>query len=254
MAIPTLESREIDERLAGKWTRSWIVGWRDICRSTDQRTVIASLIPRGAVNHKFPLMLGDRDASLSVLLYANLCSFALDYAARQKIGGTSLTYFIVKQLPVLPPSAYAVAAPWHAGTRLVEWLLPRVLELTYTAWDLEAFGHDVGYKGAPFRWDPERRVLLRAELDAAFFLLYDLGRDDAAHVMDTFSVVRKNDEKAHGEYRTKRRILDIYDALAAATRAGTVYQTWLNPPPADPRVAHAASTRPEWARSEVQGE
>ena len=111
----------------------------------------------------------------------------------------------------------------HARGRrqaLGDWLLPRVLELTYTAWDLEPFARDVGYDGPPFRWDPERRFLLRCELDAAFFHLYGLSRDDTDYVMDTFPIVRKNDEKAHGEYRTKRVILEIYDAMAEAARTG----------------------------------
>ena len=118
-------------------------------------------------------------------------------------------------------------------------LTPRVLELVYTAWDMEPFARDLGYDGPPFRWDPERRALLRCELDAAFFHLYGLERDDVDYVMDTFPVVRDRDVKAHGEYRTKRLILEIYDELAEAIATGRPYQTRLDPPPADPRVAHA---------------
>ncbi len=114
----------------------------------------------------------------------------------------------------------------------------RVLELTYTSWDLESFGRDVGYEGPPFRWDPVRRELLRCELDAAFFHLYGLSRDDTDYVMETFPIVKKNDEKQHHEYRTKRLILEIYDAMALAARTGKPYQSRLDPPPADARVAH----------------
>lgn len=121
---------------------------------------------------------------------------------------------------------------------------PRVLELTYAAWDLEAFAHDVGYDGQPFRSDPARRFLLCCELDAASFHLYLLSRDDIDYVMDTFPIVRKNDEKAHGEYRTKRLILEIYDAMAEAARSGKHYQTRLDPPLPDPRLVHPAITRP----------
>ncbi len=229
---------EVGKRLRGCWAREWILGWRDICRSIDQRTVIASLIPLAAVGHKFPLIMPEGEPVLVACLYASLCSFALDYTARQKVGGTSLTYFVVKQLPVLPPDKYTADTDWRRGTVVRDWLLPRVLELTYTAWALEPFAHDVGYDGPPFRWDSERRFLLRCELDAAFFHLYGLNRDDTDYVMDTFPVVRKNDEKAHGEYRTKRVILEIYDAMVEAARTGKPYQTRLAPPPADPRVAH----------------
>jgi hypothetical protein len=100
---------------------------------------------------------------------------------------------------------------------------------------------------APFRWIPERRELIRAELDAAFFHLYGLDRDDADYIMDTFPIVRRKDEAAHGEYRTKRLILECYDAMAEAEENGTEYQTVLDPPPADPSIAHDPSTRPDWA-------
>jgi hypothetical protein len=219
-----VDESEVEERLEGWWDRGWLLGWRDICRSTDQRTVIASLTPRVAVGHKLSLMFIDRDPRLVAALYANLCSFALDYAARQKVGGTSLTYFILKQLPVLPPMVYMAPAPWVPIESVRNWLLPRVLELTYTAWDLEPFARDCGYEGPPFRWDPERRFLLRAELDAAFFHLYGLSRDDVAYILDTFPVVQKNEEKEYGEYRTRRVILEIHDAMSEAIRTGRPYR------------------------------
>ena len=83
-----------------------------------------------------------------------------------------------------------------------------------------------------------RRLALRAELDAAFFHLYGLERDEVDYVMETFPIVRRRDERAHGDYRTKRLILEIYDELSEAIATGRPYQTRLDPPPADPRVAH----------------
>ena len=231
-------AHEVDERLKGQWNRQWLLGWRNICRSTDRRTVIASLMPKAAVGHATPLMFTSVEPSLVAMLYANLCCFALDYTARQKVGGANLTYGYLKQFPVLAPSAYAADSPWSTGTNLRDWFLPRVLELTFTAWDLEPFAKDVHHDGPPFRWDSVRRVLLRAELDAAFFHLYGLSRDDTAHVMDTFPIVRKNDERAFREFRTKRVILEIFDAMSDAVRAGSAYETRLDPPPADSRVAH----------------
>ncbi len=233
---------EVRNRLAGRWQRGWLMGWRDICRSTDERTVIASVIPRAAVGDKFLLMLPAADVAAAVCLYGNLCSFVLDYAARQKVGGTSLKYFTMRQLPVLQPAVYATTAPWQPKVSHCEFVSSRVLELSYTAWDLEPFANDTGYSGPPFRWDPERRFLLRAELDAAFFHLYGILREDADYILDTFPIVRKNDERAHSEYRTKRVILEIYDAMVEAIRTGRPYQTRLDPPPADPRVAHPPRT------------
>lgn len=228
----------VDDALRGSWDRGWLLGWRDICRRTDIRTIQAVLTPRAAVGHTTPLMFPDAEPRAIAGLYANLCSFVLDYAARQKVGGTHMTYGYLKQLPVLPPDALTGCALWHNSATVTDWLLPRVLELTYTAWDLEPFASDVGYAGPPFRWDADRRLHLRSELDAAFFHLYALRRDDATYVLDTFPIVRRNDEKAHGEYRTRRVILEIYDAMSEAVRTGKPYKTRLDPPPADLRVAH----------------
>lgn len=226
-----VQETEVDSRLQERWQRDWLLGWRDICRSTDQRTVIASLIPRAATGDTFLLAMPTSTARLTAALYGNLCSMALDYAARQKVGGTHLKYHVFKQLPVLPPQAYEVETPWLPQQSLNEWLLARVIELTYTAWDLEPFARDCGYEGAPFRWNGQRRALLRAELDAAFFHLYGLDSQDTAHVLDSFPIVRNNDEKIHCEYRTKRVILEIHDAMNEAIQTGRPYHSILPGPP-----------------------
>ncbi|SCL16233.1 Methyltransferase domain-containing protein [Micromonospora nigra] len=202
---------EVEEQLGQRWKRGWLLGWRDMCRSTDERTLIATVIPRTAVGHKFALAFpGDGWA----LLQANLSSYVLDYIVRQKLSGSSLGFFLFKQLPVLPLKIYSESAPWtRAGEHLDAWVTCRILELTYTAHDLAPYARDLGYEGPPFRWDPARRELLRAELDAAYFHLYGIGREDVDYIMETFKVVRQKDEAAHGEYRTKRLILDRYDAF-----------------------------------------
>lgn len=237
--VPASEVNAAFDR--GQLKTSWAVVAREITNATNERTVLTCVIPKVGMGHTaWALRLSKADAPLTLIAVANFNSLALDYAARQKIGGTHLSNFILKQLPVLPPATYAEPCVWSGGVGeiLRDWLLPRVLELTYTAWDLEPFARDVGFDGPPYRWDAERRFLLRCELDAAFFHLYGLNREDTAYVMDTFPIVRKHDEKAHGEYRTKRVILEIYDALAESTRTGTPYQTRLNPPPADPSCCH----------------
>jgi len=243
-----VEAREVASRLAGVWSRKWLLGWRRICRSTDQRTFVPAILPLAAVGDSEFLILPTASASLVACAYANLASFVFDYTARQKIGGTNASYHIVRQLPVLAPNTYECGAAWAKRALAYEWLIPNVLELTYTAWDLEPFAKDVGYDGPPFRWDPARRFLLRCELDAAFFHLYGISRDDTDYIMETFPIVRKNDEKAHGEYRTKRVILEIYDEMAEAIRTGRPYKTRLDPPPADPRVAHPPREPPRKQR------
>ena len=237
---------KVDDRLEGKSQREWLLGWRDVCRNTDTRTLIASFIPRAAVGDKFLLMFPALlEHRFAPCLLANLNSFVLDYCARQKIGGTALKYFIMRQLPVLSPSTYEGESAWYQG-KAVDWFFPRVLELTYTAWDLARFARDCGYDGPPFRWDGARRFLLRCELDAAFFHLYGIDRNDAAYILDTFPVVRKKDEAAHGEYRTKRIILEIYDRMANAMRTGIAYENLLHPSPGPP-----AEALPEWLPGEA---
>lgn len=262
-------AEEVEARLAAKgWDRGWLLGWRDIARSTDERTVIAAVIPRVGAGHKYLLMLPAQPQSAAPLL-ASLNSLVFDYCARQKLSGFSLTYFTMKQLPVLPPAVFDRPCPWisyhspimgqtqevaaglmgqtqevaagltgqphRVAPTIADWMRPRVLELTYTAWDLAPFARDLGYDGPPFRYDPERRFHLRCELDAAFFILY-LGtpdewereatpelkdlfptpRDAVAYILDQFPIVRRKDEERYGCYRTKDTILEIYDKMLQA--------------------------------------
>jgi hypothetical protein len=170
------------------------------------------------------------DAHTIACLCANLASFCFDYTARQKVGGTHLTYSYLKQLPVLPPSTYPACCPWNVALTLRDWFLPRVLELTYTAWDLKPFAEDCGDDGPPYIWDPQRRFQLECELDAAFFHLYGVSSSDAGYILDSFPVVARFDERAYGVYRTKRMVLDLYDALAAAESGGRPYVSPLGSP------------------------
>jgi len=108
-----------------------------------------------------------------------------------------------------------------------------VLELVYTANDLQSFAQDIGYSGSPFRWDDERRFLLRCELDAALFHLYGIEPNDVDYIMETFPIVKRKDEQRFSEYRTKRVILELYDAMEQVASHGDPYRTPLNPPPAN---------------------
>ncbi len=239
-------------------------GYRDVARSTDERTMIAAIVPfagfmqpLNGVSHKTPAGL--------LRLVACLNSFALDFACRQKTPGTHVNVTICKQLPVVWDGERSGLVT-RAISDPDSFVLHRALELTYAAWDLAPFVQDFGWSGPPFRWDEERRLLLRCELDAAFFHLYlsadergdwrladgetaeDLARlkqifpiprDAVAYIMDTFPIVRRKDEEKHGEYRTKRVILEVYDAMQESIRTDQPYETRLDPPPADPRCCHS---------------
>lgn len=161
-------------------------------------------------------MKASQQAVLSSLLTAAMNSFALDYVARQSVGGTHLNFFILKQLPVPTPSMFERSCDWEPACSLAQWILPRVLELTYTAVDMEPYARDLGYEGQPFTWNDERRFWIRAELDAAFFHLYGIERDDVEYIMETFPIVKRKDIAIHNSYRTKEAILEIYDEMERA--------------------------------------
>jgi hypothetical protein len=218
---------------------NWLCGFRSIASPTNERTSIVAAFPFSAVGNSINLILGLTAPQVLVFM-ANANSFVFDFCARQKISGSNVNIWIFKQLPVLPPPTYAESCAWagQPAVTLRDWLLPRVLELTYTAWDLEPFARDSGWFGPPFVWDEARRFQLRCELDAAFLHLYGLSRADAAYILDTFPIVRRKDEAAHGTYRTRDTILALYDQFAEASTSGTAFTFPLNPPPGDPRACH----------------
>ena len=154
------------------------------------------------------------------LLQAVWSSLVFDYAARQKLSGSHLNYFAAKQLACPTPTSFAQPTAWKPEFTLTDWVRPYVLELSYTSWRLKPYAVDLGDDGPPFRWDVERRTLLRADLDAAFLHVYGLNRQEAEHVLDSFFVVRKYEERDLGEYRTRRLVLEAYDRIATATANG----------------------------------
>jgi len=237
-----ISQHDVETRLQGRWQKAWMTVWRDICRATDVRTTIPAIVPRvGIAGAHLMTTLGEYGLSLPFLV-ANMASYIADYIARQKVGGIHLSFNYVRQLPILPPATYENQCKWAGNILLGKWLSPRIVELTYTAWDMQPFAKDLSYDGPPFRWDEERRFLIRCELDASFFHLYGIERDDIDYIMETFPIVKRHDERDHGEYRIKRVILEIYDDMAQAIETGQPYQTRLDPPPADLRVAHKQTT------------
>jgi hypothetical protein len=212
---------EVEARLAAKgWHRQWLMGWRDITSAHVLRTVIASAVPRAGCGDTLLLMFPSVDSRLALpgVLLACLTSLPADYVARQKVSWTHLKCVTFKQLAVLSPSAF--------GADELRFVLPRVLELTYTAHDMRPFAQDLGYDGPPFPWDPDRRALLKAELDGYFAYLYGLSRDELRYILDpkevmgpdypseTFRVLKENECRAFREYRTRRLVLEAWDRFA----------------------------------------
>ena len=224
---------EVEAKLEDRWDREWLLGWRDTARASDSRTYVPSVFPSSAVNHKFPIALSTEPGDAAVL-HACWSSSVFDYLARQKLSGASMTYFIVRQLACPSPEYFQSPAPWRCSDHLETWLKPYVLELSYTSNRLRPYSQDLADDGPPFHWDPERRALLRADLDAGFLHIYGLDRHEAEHVLDSFPVVRKYEEKDFGEFRTKRLVLEAYGRMAEAIANGG--KGWK--PLADPPAGH----------------
>ena len=134
-----------------------------------------------------------------------------------------MSYFLLKQLPFIPPDGYTAED--------LEFISRRVLQLTYTAHDLSAWAAALGYDGAPFDFDVGSRAQIRAELDAYYARLYRLDREELRYILDpadvmgpgypteTFRVLKQREmnTKGVGEYLTRRLVLEAFDRLQAGT-------------------------------------
>jgi hypothetical protein len=227
---------EVEGRLGAHTARHWLIAFRDIASNVVERTVIAAILPRAGTDFTLRLLFTSEKAPLAGCLVANMNALVLDYVARGMVGGTHLADYITEQLPILPPGRYSQPE--------LDFIVPRVLELTYTAWDLKPFAEDLGYDEAPFTWDPGRRALLRAELDAYYAHLYGLNRKQLRYILDphdladrelgdildptedppdaprtkdfpgeTFRVLKEKEIAKYGEYRTRRLVLEAWDRM-----------------------------------------
>jgi hypothetical protein len=159
-------------------------------------------------------------------LLANLNSFAFDYVGRSKVHNVDINFFILEQIPVLPPDLYKKPCPWEPKrkTSLETWISQRVLKLTCTAEDMLPLADACAFKAGSFKapgtyggrlhkWDPADRANLMAELDAAFFILYGIERDGAEYILSTFAGVNDPNPLLPGHRSTAQQILETYDML-----------------------------------------
>jgi hypothetical protein len=193
--------------------------YKDVTSPTNERTMIAAMVPRVGTLNSAPIVITDQDVSLrrECCLLANLNSYVLDFVARQKVGGVHLNFFIVEQLPILAPAQFMARLPWTRRQTLERWVSDRVLKLTCTANDMRPLAEAAEFEPPVHRWDPRERAELMAELDAAFFLLYSLDRQDVEYVLSTFTGPKREGPVAGGTIRMDRLVLDAYDRLAAAS-------------------------------------
>jgi len=196
----------------------WCVGFKHVTATTNVRTMIACVLPFCAVGNSLPLMLADNTSRGSYsdwayLMLANLNSFAFDFSARQKVQGQNFNWFILEQLPMIDPKTYHLTR--FGKKSAADIIKDEVLHLCYTANDLEPFARDMGYQGEPVKWDEEDRRHRMARLDAIYFLLYGLSRDEADYILGTFPIVARHDQEDHGRYLTRDLILAYMAAFTA---------------------------------------
>ena len=207
-------------------TPSAFLCFKDVTSPTNQRTMIASMAPIAGIVNSAPITITSHNCARSCCLLANLNSFSYDFVMRRKISNVHLNFFIVEQIPTLPPDTYAKPCPWQRKTTLEAWISERVLKLTCTAEDMlplakacdfsaGSFQKEKEYDGRLNKWDEAERAQLMAELDAAYFHLYGLGRDDAEYILSTFKGIHDPAPLFPKNRSTAEHILTLYDELGS---------------------------------------
>jgi very-short-patch-repair endonuclease/type I restriction-modification system DNA methylase subunit len=226
-------AEEVQARL-GEWQRGWLLGFRRITNATNERTAIFALIPTTGAGDNVFLLLPDTNSVLTATLTGNLISLPFDWVVRQKLAGVNMNFFYVEQFPVLPPDAYTPED--------LRFIVPRVLELVYTSWDMKPFADDVwreadeglravirphpptpspaalgeGIPFPPFTWNEERRAILRAELDAYYARLYGLTRKQLRYILDPADLTER---ELADILDPREEVADPLDPAGYATRA-----------------------------------
>ncbi len=219
-----------DGNVVWEWKHKWLFAFRDIARGVDMRTFIIAPIPDAkGVGHTATLLYAERGCMPGASLYGMMSSLIFDYTTRQKIGGTHVSISFVKQFPVLTPDQIPSTMQWQ--------IVKRVAELCYFNHDMDGWAAELWDEmneeqraelpqlgtQQPWIYDPERRAVLQAELDAIFAHLYGLDTEDLRYILDpedicgkgcineTFRVLKDNELRQYGEYRTKRLVLEAWN-------------------------------------------
>ena len=219
-----------DGNVVWEWMHKWLFAFRDIARGVDMRTFIIAPIPDAkGVGHTATLLYAERGCMPGASLYGMMSSLIFDYTTRQKIGGTHVSINYVKQFPILTPDQIPSAMQWQ--------IVKRVAELCYFNHDMDGWASELWEEMSeeqrselpqlgnqqPWIYNPERRAILQAELDAIFAHLYGLNTEDLRYILDpedvcgkgcineTFRVLKDNEQRQYGEYRTKRLVLEAWN-------------------------------------------
>ena len=188
------------------------LSFKDVTSSTNQRTMIASFVPFAGMLNSAPLIMVNDNIPyrLQSCLLANLNSYAYDFIARQKVGGVHLNFFIIEQIPTFSPDFYQDKCPWSKKQTLEKWISERVLKLTCTSNDMIPLAEAAGFEPKVHKWKDNDRTQLMAELDAAYFILYGIERDDVLYILSTFQGLVKEGQSLF-DNETAKLILSCYD-------------------------------------------
>ncbi|MBZ9857064.1 N-6 DNA methylase [Mesorhizobium sp. CA13] len=204
----------VEERLPLSWPHQWLIAYKDISSATNERSLIGCIVPRLGTDYSIRLCFPEGKPEQKALFAGMLNSFVFDYMLRQKMNGLHISDYIMKQMPICALTSTGSASALEA-----------ILELTYTSKDLQPFALDLGFDGPPFAWNEGRRANLRAELDAFYARAYGLTRDELRYILDpadvkgpdypseTFRVLKNNEVRKYGEYRTQRLVLEAWDKM-----------------------------------------
>ena len=219
-----------NENVIWEWNHSYYIAFRDVTNSENERTCVASIMPSSCgAGDNAPLAFASCGIIPSCALLAMMSSIPFDYVAKQKIGGTHMNLFMLKQLPFLKPQQINEKWQWE--------IVKRVAELCYFNHDLDGWAEELWNELtieqqvelpelgslSPFIFNPDRRAILQAELDAIFAHLYGLSTDDLRYILDpedicgpgcineTFRVLKDNEIRQFGEYRTKRLVMESWN-------------------------------------------
>lgn len=227
-----LES-DVESRLEDRTVRyDGIISLRGNSRSTDSRTLISCLRPYTPASDTLSNLFLDHPPEKALCFLSHMNSFVADYCARQKVGGINVGSYIIDQLPIISVDEF--------DQQKMEFIVPRALELTYTANDLSPFAESLWksvdrnlqdsiinqwtennapeyrnregeFFGEPFEWDEERRLRIRAQLDAYHAHLFNLEKNELEHILSTFRVLKENQEKKFGSYKSNDLILRFFE-------------------------------------------
>lgn len=214
------------------YSSDYLVAYRRSTATTNARTMVSAICPFAGYGDSIFLLCFDQSldaferARSASLLQGNLMSLPFDFVARNKLQGQNFSWYILEQLPVILPDSYNRQFGPKSAAEIVR---AAVLELTYTAHDMAPFARDMGHVDEagevlpPFAWDEDRRLHLRAKLDALYFILYGVfdpadqpqSRDDIRYIYSTFPIVERNEVKDYGNYRSRDLCLAYINALMA---------------------------------------